>query len=164
MSRRISFASVCSVLHWCCSEARRLPMPKSKPFTVRLSDEVGGWLERENRRTKLPKGVLLETLAEESIRTRRFPGIGFRGAEHSRRAWMIGTGMDVWEITELYEGKGRERLLSEHDVTERQLRLALSYREAYPREIDEALEENARTPEEWHGISPSVIPSPPERG
>jgi uncharacterized protein (DUF433 family) len=136
-------------------------MSKSKPFTIRLSEEVGGWLERENRRTRLPKSALLEILAEESIRTRRFPGIGFRGPEHSRRAWVIGTGLDVWELLELYEGKGRERLLSEHNVSERQLDLALSYHEMYPREIDQALEENARSPEEWHEISPSVIPSPP---
>ncbi|MBX6764410.1 MAG: hypothetical protein IRY88_12125 [Rubrobacteraceae bacterium] len=73
---------------------------------------------------------------------------------------MIGTGLDVWEIVELYEGKGRERLLAEHNVSERQLELALSYREAYPSEIEEALEENARTPEEWHELSPSVIPPP----
>jgi uncharacterized protein (DUF433 family) len=112
----------------------------------------------------LSKSALLEVLAEESIRTRRFPGIGFRGPEHSRRAWVIGTGMDVWEIVELYRGKGRERLLSEHSVSERQLNLALSYHEAYPREIDEALEENARAPEEWHEISPSVMPSPPVSG
>jgi hypothetical protein len=62
-------------------------MPKSKPFTIRLSEEVGSWLERENRRTRLPKSTLLEILAEESIRTRRFTGIGFRGPEHSRRVW-----------------------------------------------------------------------------
>jgi uncharacterized protein (DUF433 family) len=136
-------------------------MPKSKPFTIRLSEEVEGWLERENRRTKLPKGALLEALAEESIRTRRFPGIGFRGPEHSRRAWVIGTGLDVWELVELYEGKGRERLLEEHNVSERQLDLALVYRRAYPREIDEVLEENARSPQEWHGLSPSVVPLPP---
>jgi hypothetical protein len=139
-------------------------MPKSKPFTIRLSAEVEGWLERENRRTRLPRSVLLETLAEESIRIRRFPGIGFRGPEHSRRAWVIGTGLDVWELVELYEGKGRERLLAEHNVSERGLELALSYRRAYPREIDEALEENAREPEEWHEISPSVIPAPPAHG
>ena len=138
-------------------------MPKSKPFTIRLSDEVGGWLDRENRRTKLPKSALLEVLAEESIRTRRFPGIGFRGAEHSRRAWMIGTALDVWEVLELYKGKGRERLLAEHNVSERQLDLALSYYGAYPREIDEALEENARTPEEWHELYPSILPPPPAR-
>jgi hypothetical protein len=135
-------------------------MPKSKPFTIRLSDEVGGWLDRENRRTKLPKSALLEVLAEESIRTRRFPGIGFRGAEHSRRAWVIGTALDVWEVAELYKDKGRERLLSEHNVSERQLDLALSYHEAYPREIDEALEENVRTPEEWHELYPAILPPP----
>lgn len=135
-------------------------MPKSKPFTIRLSDEVGGWLDRENRRTKLPKSALLEVLAEESIRTRRFPGIGFRGAEHSRRAWAIGTALDVWEIVELYKGRGRERLIAEHDVSERQLDLALSYYETYPREIEEALKENARTPEEWHELYPAIIPPP----
>ena len=139
-------------------------MPKSKPFTLRLSEEVGGWLERENRRTRLPKSALLEILAEESIRTRRFPGIGFRGPEHARRAWVIGTGLDVWELVELYEGKGKEILLSEHNISERQLELALSYYEVYPREIDEALEENARSPEEWHEISPSVIPPAQTRG
>jgi hypothetical protein len=32
---------------------------------------------------------------------------------------VIGTGFDVWEIMELYEGKGKERLLSEHNVSER---------------------------------------------
>ena len=138
--------------------------PKCKPFTIRLSEEVRRWLELENRRTKLSKSALLEILAEESIRTRRFPGIGFRGPEHSRRAWVIGTGLDVWEVVELYKGKGRERLLSEHNVSERQLDLALSYHEAYPREIDEALEENARTPEEWRQVSPSMLPPPPVHG
>ena len=77
---------------------------------------------------------------------------------------MIGTGLDVWELVELHEGKGRERVLSEHNVSERQLDLSLSYYETYPLEIDEALEENAHSPEEWHEISPSVIPSPPTRG
>jgi hypothetical protein len=136
-------------------------MPKSRPFTIRLSEEVEGWLERENRRTKLPKGALLEVLAEESIRARRFPGIGFRGPEHSRRAWVIGTGLDVWELVELYEGKEKERVLAEHNVSERQLDLALAYRRTHPGEIDEALEENARSPEEWHGLHPAIVPPPP---
>jgi len=135
---------------------------KSKPFTIRLSDEVESWLEREKARTRLPKRTLLETLAEEAIRTRRFAGIGFRGAEHSRRAWMIGTGLDVWEIVELYRGKGRERVLAEHNVSERQLDLALSYYEQFPEELDEALGENTLPPEEWHRLAPAVIP-PPER-
>ena len=133
-------------------------MPKSKPFTIRLSEEAEAWLERERVRTKLPKGALLEALAEEAIHTRKFPGICFRGAEHSRRAWVIGTSLDVWEIVELYRGKGRERLFSEHNVSERQLDLALSYYQTYPLEIERALEENARSAQEWHALSPSVIP------
>ena len=60
--------------------------------------------------------------------------------------------------------KGTERLLSEDNISERQLDLARSYYETYPRAIDEALEENARTPEERHEFSPSVIPAPPTRG
>ncbi len=136
-------------------------MAKGKPFTMRLSPEVEGWLKREAKRLGRSRGALLEALADEAIRTRRFPGIGFRGPEHSRGAWVIGTALDVWELVELYEGKGRERLLSEHNVSEKQLNLALSYYEAYPEEIDEALEENARTPEEWHRLYPSIIPPPP---
>lgn len=138
-------------------------MPKSKPFTIRLSEEVEGWLEREKTRTRLPKGVLLEGLAEESIRTRKFPGIGFRGRENSRRAWVIGTGLDVWELVALYQGKGRDRVLAEHNVSERQLDLALSYHETYPKEIDGALRENALSEEEWRQLSPSIIP-PAEPG
>ncbi len=42
---------------------------------------------------------------------------------------MIGTGLDVWEVVELYKGKSRERLLTEHNVSERQLDFALSYHE-----------------------------------
>ena len=73
---------------------------------------------------------------------------------------MIGTGLDVWEFVELYEDKGRVRLLSEHNISERQLDFALSYYEMYPRQIGE----NARSPEEWHETSPSVIPSSPTHG
>lgn len=46
---------------------------------MRLSGEVESWLERESRRTKLPKlpkGLPLESLAEEPIRVGRFPGVG----------------------------------------------------------------------------------------
>lgn len=139
-------------------------MPKSKPFTIRLSEEVEGWLEREKVRTRLPKGALLENLAEEAIRARKFfPGLGFRGAENDRRAWVIGTGLDVWELVELYRGKGRERVLAEHNVSGRQLDIALSYRESYPEEIDEAIHENALSEEEWRRRSPSLIPPPEAR-
>lgn len=129
---------------------------KSKPFTVRLSRDVEDWLETEARRTKLSKGALLESLADESIRTRRFPGIAFRGAEHDRRAWMVGTGFDVWEIVEAYQEIGREELLSTGTLSARQLDLALAYHARHPREIDEAIRENRQPIEHWRERYPGL--------
>jgi len=104
---------------------------------------------------------LIEEMLEESIRARRFPGIAFRGGPTGRRAWVLGTPFDVWEMVELYRGKGRERLIEEHGVSGERLDLALDYYEAYPEEIDRRLATNARTPAEWHRLSPTAIPPPP---
>jgi hypothetical protein len=104
---------------------------------------------------------LIEEMLEESIRARRLPGIVFRGGPTGRRAWVLGTPFDVWEMVELYRGKGRKRLIDEHGVSEERLDLALAYFEAYPDEIDRRIAANARTPAEWHRLSPSVIPAPP---
>lgn len=124
-------------------------MAKSRPFTLRLSEGMERWLERESRRTRLSKGALLESLAEESIRTRRFPGIGFRGSESNRRAWVTGSGFDVWEVIQAHQDLGRERLFDDTPLSERQLDLALAYYQEYPQEIDEAVEENRQPPEYW---------------
>lgn len=131
-------------------------MAKSKPFTVRLSRDVEEWLERESGRTKLSKGALLESLAEESIRTRRFPGVAFRGAEHDRHARLVGTGLDVWEIVEAYRDLGCEELLRTSQLSPRQLDLALSYADRYPREVDEAIRENRQPVEHWRDRYPGL--------
>lgn len=103
----------------------------------------------EAERAGLPKTRMLERLAEEALGMRRFPGIVFRGPEHRRRASVVGTGMDVWEVLMLHEAEGREALLGAHPVTERQLDTALAYYREYPEEVDRFLEENGRSPEYW---------------
>ena len=35
-----------------------------------------------------------------------FPGVAFRGADWERRAWVIGTALDVWEIVEAFDDIG----------------------------------------------------------
>jgi hypothetical protein len=49
-------------------------------------------LELEAERAGIPKTRMLERLAEEALRMRRFPGIVFRGPEHRWRArgWTCG--------------------------------------------------------------------------
>jgi uncharacterized protein (DUF433 family) len=137
---------------------------KGRPFTVRLRPEVERRLEEEAGRARRPKTVLLEALADEGLRMRRFPGIGFTGPEHDRRAYLSGTGLEVWEVVELYRDYGEEidLLLEAHPVTERQLRVALAYRREYPEEIDRHVRENARTSEEWEEIYPGLVAPPDE--
>ncbi|MDP8948889.1 MAG: hypothetical protein M3N00_01390 [Actinomycetota bacterium] len=131
-------------------------MPKSKPFTMRLTEETDAWVEHEARRTKRSKGAVVEALAEEAARMRRFPGIAFRGPEHDRRAWLLGTALDVWQVVEAYQGMGLERMLNEGGLSEGKIRLALAYYEAYPGEIDEAVGENRQPLEYWRRLYPGL--------
>ena len=135
-------------------------MTRSETFTTRLSKETALWVEHEARRTRRSKSAILASLAEEAARTRRFPGIAFRGSEiEGRRAWIPGAGFDVWQIIEGYQAKGSlARLLEESDLTERQVRLALTYYEHYPEEIDDAIRANQISQEELHILYPTIIP------
>lgn len=98
----------------------------------------------------------LKRLGEEAERMARHPGIAFEGPPESRRATLAGSVFDVWEVVGLYQGKGRERLFSEHPISEEQLRLALAYYEAYPEEVDAILEENERPLEYWREKYPNL--------
>src|SRR5580658_3730058 len=73
-------------------------MVKGQPFNVRLQEETERLVEAEARRTRRTKSAVVEAFTEETARTRRFPGIAFRGDDARRRAWVIGSGLDVWEI------------------------------------------------------------------
>jgi uncharacterized protein (DUF433 family) len=130
---------------------------KGEPFSVRFTLPTDRVVADEARRTHRSKSAVVELLAEEAARTRRFAGIGFRGEDSGRRPWVIGSGLDVWEIVQMVEDFGSiKRLLAETQLTERQVRLALAYRESYPDEVAEAIAQNRRAPEEWHELYPFV--------
>jgi uncharacterized protein (DUF433 family) len=137
--------------------ARRGGTSKGEPFSIRLSKPTDRFVAEEARRTKRSKSAIVEALTEEAARMRRFPGIGFRGPEGSRDAWVLGSSLDVWEIVEAYRDFGSvERMLAETDLSERQCRLALAYADAYPDEIEQALAENRRPLEEFRQLYPFV--------
>lgn len=98
----------------------------------------------------------LRRAAEEAARMVQHPGIAFRGPEGCRRAWVVGTGFDVWEIVAGYEKMGRERVLEESTLSEDQLNTALSYYEAHPKEIDEMVSENNPPLEYWRERHPDL--------
>ena len=98
------------------------------------------------------------------MRTRRFPGIGFRGDDARRRPWVVGTGLDVWEIVQMLDDYGSlERLVRETQLTRRDVTLAVAYSDSYPDEIADAIAENRRSAEELHELYPFVELAVPRR-
>lgn len=133
-------------------EAALVGESKGQPFSVRFTKRTDDFMDAEARRLKRSKSSLVEELAEEAAKVRRFPGLAFRGEWPYREPWIVGTGLDVWELCEILEHyRGSvEKLTADYDgVDERDCRLALAYRREYPDEIAEAIAQNNRTPDEW---------------
>lgn len=132
-------------------------MAKSQPLSIRLSPATDRAVTAEARRLKRSKGAIVEALAEEAMRMRRFPGLGYRGDDAGREPWIMGSGLDVWELCQMIdEYASIDELRSAMDLTERQIKLALAYREQYPEEIEAAIAENRRSPEEWLELYPFI--------
>jgi hypothetical protein len=124
---------------------------------MRLSKQMETLVDREARRTGRSKGAIVEALADEALRMRLFPGIAFRGVDWERRAWVIGTALDVWQIVDAYRDIGSvERMAEGGSASERQIRLALDYFEMFPEEIDVAVAENRRPIEQLEEEFPFI--------
>lgn len=134
---------------------RRQINRKTQPFSIRLGEAADLLVREEGRRTGRSRSAVVEELAEEAAKERLFPGIAFRGSP--RRAWAIGSGLDVWELVELDRAyAGDERSLREAHplVTDRHLRLARAYAERFPDEVGRFLEESRRPLEELLSLYP----------
>lgn len=119
---------------------------KAAPFSLRLSEEVDRLVTAEAKRTKRSKGSLVEALVEEALRTRLVPGVAFHDDDHNRRAWLMGTSLDVWQVIDAYKDldESVERVIAETELTEPALRTALAYYRRFPQEIDDFIALNRR--------------------
>lgn len=128
-----------------------------EPISIRLSRATDQLVAAEAKRTRRSRSAVVQSFTEETARTRRFPGIGFRGDDVARRPWVVGSGLDVWEIVQMLEDFGSlDWVLAETHLTERGVRLALAYRDAYPDEIAEAIADNRRPLEELRTLYPFI--------
>lgn len=133
----------------------RSPKAKTQPFSIRLGEAADLLVRAEGRRSGRSRSAVVEELAEEAAKARLFPGIAFRGTP--RRAWVIGSGLDVWEIIDLLRSYGgdEEALRESHLlVSERHLRIARAYAKRFAEEIEEILEEQRRPLEELLELYP----------
>ncbi len=128
---------------------------KSRPFSIRLSQTTDRFVAAEAQRTRRSKGAIVEALTEEAARMRRFPGIAFRGEDPMREAWVIGTGLDVWELIEMLQDYDSvEHLVAESAIPERAVELARAYHASYQEEVDRAIAENRRPLSELRELYP----------
>ncbi len=128
---------------------------KTQPFSIRLGAQANLLVTDEVRRSGRSRSIIVEELAEEAAKTRLHAGIAFRG--RPRRAWVIGSGLDAWEIIELLHSySGDEGLLraSHPLLSDRHLRVARAYAERFPDEIELLLEESRRPLEELRELYP----------
>jgi hypothetical protein len=128
---------------------------KSQPFSIRLGSAATLLVREEMRRSGRSRSAVVEELAEEAAKTRLFPGIAFRGLP--RRAWVVGTGLDVWELVELVNAYGGDvtKLRRNHPlVAQRHVRLAEAYAERFPKEIEPFAAASGRPLEELRELYP----------
>ena len=127
---------------------------------MRLSKRVEVLVDQEARRTGRSRGAIVEALAEEALRMRLFPGVAFRGTDWERRAWVIGTALDVWQIVDAHRDIGSvESMAAGGSANARQIRLALGYYKLFPEEVDAAIAENRRPIEQLEEEFPFIAVS-----
>jgi uncharacterized protein (DUF433 family) len=129
--------------------------PKTQPFSIRLGQRANLLVSEEARRSGRSRSVVVEELAEEAAKARLHPGIAFRG--RPRRAWVIGSGLDVWEIVELVDAYKNDvaALTADHPlVSKRHVRTALAYGTQFGDEIAQLLDENRRPLAELRDLYP----------
>lgn len=129
--------------------------PKTQPFSIRLGERANLLVSEEVRRSGRSRSAVVEELTEEAAKARLHPGIAFRG--RPRRAWVIGSGLDIWEIMELLGSYADDvaELAADHPLlTDRHVRTARAYAAQCGEEIAALLEENRRPLSELTSLYP----------
>lgn len=118
-----------------------------RAVSLPISEDLAERLRAEGEASDQPPPVLAASLIDEGLKTRQFPGIVFMDGPSGRRARLAG-GPDVWQIIRALQEVPAdqydpvETVCIESDLHERQIRLALSFYEAYPDEIEAKIEDN----------------------
>ena len=123
------------------------PKAKTVQFSGRWDAEVVDRLQRRSDAVGTNKSRLALRYVDEGTRMDEHPRITFRGGPAGRRAAMVG-GPDVWEVIftlQSGEAVGEAGIVATAELLElsqAQIRAAVSYYAAFPEEIDERVGRN----------------------
>jgi len=116
----------------------------SQPLSVRLNDATISRLGARARRVRLPPRTLAQRYVEEGLRMDEHPMIRFADGPAGRRARLLGTGKDVWEIIAVVkDNRGDAAEAARYlEIPVGLIQAAIGYYGAYTTEIDGQIEAN----------------------
>ena len=140
---------------------------------IEIPDELVAQATEIASKTGQDVQSLVAGMVTEAIKMRRVPGILFSGGATGRRARIGGTGIEVFEVIQVYEdgGHNRDELRRLFDwLDDYQIEMALAYYEAYPddvakhlkteeqlqAELEELWKEYPQTSPNWPGRVPTA--------
>jgi uncharacterized protein (DUF433 family) len=124
----------------------------SQPLSVRLNDATISRLGARARRVHMPPRTLAQRYVEEGLRMDEHPLIRFADGPAGRRARVVGTGKDVWEVIAVVRDNGGDAAGSARylEIPLGLVQAAIAYYGAYSTEIDQQIEVNEQESAEAH--------------
>jgi uncharacterized protein (DUF433 family) len=124
----------------------------TQPLSVRLNEATITRLGARARRVHLPPRTLAQRYVEEGLRMDEHPLIRFADGPAGRRARLLGTGKDVWEVIAVVrENDGDDAQAARYlEIPLGLVQAAIAYYGIYTAEIDQQIGANEEETAEAH--------------
>jgi uncharacterized protein (DUF433 family) len=124
----------------------------SHPLSLRLNDATISRLGSRAQRVHLAPRTLAQRYVEEGLRMDEHPLVRFADGPAGRRARLLGTGKDVWEVVEVVRDNGGDAAETARylEIPLGLVQAAITYYGAYTAEIDQAIQANQEEAAEAH--------------
>ena len=124
----------------------------SHPLSVRLNDATIARLGKHAKRVHLAPRTLAQRYVEEGLRMDEHPLIRFVEGPAGRRARLVGTGKDVWEVIAAVRDNSGDAVETARylEIPLGLVQAAITYYGAYRDEIDQWIEANEQETAEAH--------------
>lgn len=112
---------------------------KRRHMSLRVAEAAAVELDRAADRRGVSRNELAERYLIEGVAQDEFPQIAFRDGALGRRAILLGTRLDVWQVIETVRnhGKSVEQAAGYLDLPAERVRVAVRYAAAHRDEVEE---------------------------
>jgi uncharacterized protein (DUF433 family) len=124
----------------------------SHPLSLRLNDATISRLGARAQRVHLAPRTLAQRYVEEGLRMDEHPLVRFADGPAGRRARLLGTGKDVWEVIEVVRDNDGDAAETARylEIPLGLVQAAIAYYGAYTAEVDQAIQVNQQEAAEAH--------------